>query len=193
MSVKLNRFDLLPHGDVLATRTRGRDVGRQAIDSLGNSQVLLLNFTGVQVASPPFLDEFLTALRTLVGGGDTGRLLAVVGVNQDVAESFAMVLSRRKLMMAEVQREQVSLLGAPEQLQETLDAAVAIGATFTAPELADRLAIKLPALHQRLKALADSGVVARKVDSTAVRGVRYEYSNVDVRVVDELDAPHQTA
>jgi DNA-binding MarR family transcriptional regulator len=175
MSVKPRRLDLARERDVLSTRDLGRIMGREALDSLGDAPELLLSFTGVEVASPPFLDEFLLSLRPLTHGGDTGRLLVVVGLNDDVRESLSMVLERRKLMLADLRDDQIDLLGGTEQLQRTLREAVDMGGHFTAPELAERLQIKLPALHQRLKTLTDSGVLARALDPTAERGVRHSY------------------
>lgn len=193
MSLKLHRFDLLPHGIVLATRSRGKELGRLALDSLGNSRALLLNFTGVEVASPSFLDELLLTVRSLTAGGDSGNFLAILGLNPDVNESLVMVLERRKLVIAAIEEHRLGLLGAPEQLTATLNEASALGATFTAPELADRLAIKLPALHQRLKALTDAGVLARTADPSSSRGLRHTYSQLDMKVVDDAEQPAQPA
>jgi hypothetical protein len=175
MSVKVRRIDLASESDVLSTRRLGRKVGRQAHDLLEKSDCLLLNFFGVEVASPPFLDELLQALRPATFGGDTGRLLLIVGVNDDVCESLQMVLERRKLVLATLKKDKVELLGGAEQLEQTLREAVDLG-VFTAPELAERLAIKLPALHQRLRALTDAGAIARQPDATAEHGKRHTYT-----------------
>lgn len=175
MSLNVTTLDLVRQGDVLATRDRGRTVGRAALDSLPDSVHLLLNFAGVAVASPPFLDELLVTLRPATVGGDTGRLVVAVGLNDDVRESLEMVLERRKMVMAELRDDQVELLGGPDQLHATVRAAIALGEKFTAPELAEQLKMKLPAVHQRLKALTDAGVLAREIDPTSKRGVRHSY------------------
>ncbi len=70
MSVSPAIFDLGAYGKVLATRTDGREVGRAAADRLQAAPVLMLGFWGVEVASPPFLDELLRALRVVLLGGD---------------------------------------------------------------------------------------------------------------------------
>lgn len=175
MSLKVRRIDLAKESDVLSTRRRGRTVGRHAHDLLEKSDCLLLNFFGVEVASPPFLDELMQALHPATFGGDTGRLLLIVGLNDDVCESLQMVLERRKLVLATLRDDKVQLLGGAEQLEQTLRKAVELG-VFTAPELAERLAIKLPALHQRLRALTDAGAIARQPDATAERGKRHTYT-----------------
>ncbi len=176
MSVNIETIDFrAEEGDVLATRERARTLARVVADRVGDDAHLVLNFCGVDVASPAFLDEMLVTLHPITMGGDSGRLLAAIGLNEDVRDAFELVLERRKLLMTELSDDHVELLGGPDQLRETIDAAIDLGETFTAPELAERLAIKLPALHQRLKTLTDSGVLAREIDPDAERGVRHKY------------------
>ncbi len=191
MSVKMQRIDLANEGDVLSTRRRGRTVGRAAHDLLEKSDCLLLSFFGVEVASPPFLDELLQALRPATFGGDSGRLLLIVGLNDDVCESLKMVLDRRKLALAMLKGNKVELLGGAEQLEQTLREAVELG-VFTAPELAERLAIKLPALHQRLRALTDAGAIARQPDTSAERGKRHTYTAPSGKTLREAEMSLRT-
>jgi DNA-binding MarR family transcriptional regulator len=165
MSVSPAIFDLGAHGKVLATRTDGREVGRAAADRLQAAPVLMLGFWGVEVASPPFLDELLRALRVVLLGGDSSRLLIAAGLNEDVAESLEIVLERHGGSMAALTNGQMRLLGGSKQLKDTLREAQDLG-YFTAPQLAERLALKLPNLHARLKALAEAGAVAREEDSS---------------------------
>jgi DNA-binding MarR family transcriptional regulator len=188
MSVKLARLDLAEHGGSLSTRDLGRTVGRTALDSVGDAGQVVLNFTGVEIASPPFLDELILALRPLTAGGDTGRLLVVVGLNDDVRETLEIVLDRRKLVLTTAEDDRLDLLAGNDQLQRTLREAAAMG-TFTAPELAERLELKLPALHQRLKALTDVGALARSQDPTAERGIRHTYSAASIPSLDDERAP----
>ncbi len=67
--------------------------------------------------------------------------------------------------MAALTNGQMRLLGGSKQLKDTLREAQDLG-YFTAPQLAERLALKLPNLHARLKALAEAGAVAREEDSS---------------------------
>jgi DNA-binding MarR family transcriptional regulator len=135
---------------------------------------LLLSFHEVDVASPPFLDEVVRALRAVLLSGEK-RWLLVTGFNDDVHESLEMVLKRNKMTLGTLEGAAVELLGGSSQLAETLREAQRMG-TFTAPELADRLEMKLPALHQRLNALTEAGALAREDDPTATRGKRGKYS-----------------
>jgi hypothetical protein len=160
VSVKPAIFDLGEHGKVLATRDLGREIGRQAADQLSGTQAMILGFWGVEVASPPFLDELLRALGTVLWGGGADRLFVAAGFNDDVRESLSMVLERRGGTLGELDHGQVRLLGGKKHLQETLEAAQRLG-YFTASQLAEELKVKLPNLHARLKTLSEAGVLAR--------------------------------
>lgn len=174
MSLKPRRYDLALLGRVLATRPAGRAAGVEAAARLADEDRLLLNFHGVEVASPPFLDELMVALRGVLLGGKK-RWLLVTGCNEDVKESLEMVVGRQKMVLAVMKRDEVELLGSTPQLAETLEAAREMG-SFTAPELAEHLKLKLPAVHQRLNALLEAGALGRVDDPTATRGKRGIYS-----------------
>ena len=173
MSVKPIPYALIQHGGVLGTRELGRSVGRELRDALAAAPGLVLSFDEVEVASPPFLDEVLSSIHASLYGGEANKLLVIVGLNEDVKESFQLVLEHRKLALATLQDNQIELLGGSRQLRETLKEAQAMG-QFSAPELAERLEIKLPAMHQRLQALLETGAVARSRESAAERG-RHAY------------------
>ncbi len=169
-------INLAEYGRVLSTRERGREAADALQDALPSGGVVL-NFAGVEVASPSYLDEILTRLRGLLAEG-ASAIVVVVEANRDVSESLEMVLERRKMGLAVLKDDAIELLGGRRQLAETLAAASELG-TFKATELADRLELKLPNLHQRLKALGEAGAVARTVDHTATSGLRYDYRAPD--------------
>jgi hypothetical protein len=152
-------FNLVEYGTVLSTRERGREAADRLQEALVGGNAVVLNFAGVEVASPSFLDEVLTRLRGLLSG--TGSAVVVVaGLNEDVSESLEFVLDRRKMALAALDHGKLSLLGGSSQLQETLAEAGRLG-SFKAPELAESLKIKLPNLHQRLKSLAEGGAIGK--------------------------------
>lgn len=194
MSVKIQRYDLVKHGRVLSTRLMGRDVGRAVSAILADSGRLLLSFHEVDVASPAFLGEVVSALRGVLMSSDD-RWLLLTGMNEDVKESVELVLQREKMALGELDRNQVTLLGGSHQLHETLREAQKMG-TFTAPDLANKLKLKLPALHQRLNQLIEAGVLSRADDPTATRGKRGRYtapSAQDVHEDQEQDADEVSA
>ena len=96
-------------------------------------------------------------------------------MNDDVLESAELVLDRLKMTLGTLDDGQIKLLGGSRHLQDTIRAAQELG-TFTAPDLAEQLKIKLPALHQRLNQLIEAGVLVREDDPTATRGKRGKYS-----------------
>lgn len=182
VSVKPAIFDLGEHGKVLATRDLGREIGRRVADELSEAQAMILGFWGVEVASPPFLDELLRALGAVLWGGESQRLVVAAGFNEDVRESLSMVLDRRGGTLGELDHGQLRLLGGKKHLQDTLEAAQRRG-YFTASELAEDLNVKLPNLHARLKALSEAGVLARDADasgSAAKRGRTFRTPDLQV-------------
>lgn len=182
MSLKVTPYAMAQHGRVLATREMGREVGREVQDSFPDEGAVILVFQDVDVASPPFLDELIRAVRSVVDASEGGRHVLLAGFNDDVKECLKMVLERQKLVMAGITKKRLDLLGGPEHLQHTLEEAQALG-TFTSPELAERLKMKLPALHQRLQTLMDAGVLVREEDPTAERGVRHTYRTPPVKTL----------
>lgn len=183
MSMKPVIYALRQHGMVLGTRGDGREVGRAVADGLRGADALVLDFWGVEVASPPFLDELLSALHTVLWGGNSNRLLVVAGFNEDVRESLEIMLERRGSSMAALESGQLRLLGGSKQLRETLEAAQEMG-HFAAPELAERLRIKLPNLHARLKTLTEAGAVGREEDAAPARGRSHRYRTPNLQVLD---------
>jgi len=190
MSLKLERYDLAQHGHVLATRSTGRDVGRVVADRLADGQGLLLNFRGVDVASPSFLFELIGAIRVALLT-PPARWLLVTGMNDDVRESAELVLERLKMMLGVLDTDQIELLGGSQHLQETIKAAQELQA-FTAPDLAHELKLKLPALHQRLNQLIEAGVLSRTDDPTATRGKRSMFNAPPVEDSDQADDRQDT-
>ncbi len=172
-------------GAVLSTRERGREAADKLQDGLKEHSVVI-SFDGVEVATPSFLDEVLTRLRSTLQANEQAMALAR-GMNNDVRESLDLVLKHRNMMLGELDRDQIHLLGGKKQLEETLAAAMKRG-SFKATELADELELKLPNLHQRLKALHEAGVVSRESDETAERGRRHLYKALDPREITSICA-----
>lgn len=85
-------------------------------------------------------------------------------------------------MLATLHGDALKLLGGSQQLQETLDVA-SRHSDFTPKDLADELGVKLPALHQRLKALTEAGAISQR-DSK--RGKSDVYGGPDVGELRQL-------
>lgn len=167
-------IDLSETGPVLSTRERGRELADQVEEGLRSKAGVILNFRGVQIATPSFLNEILTRAAGVLRAPESGLLVAT-GLTDEVGETLELVLHHRKLMLATLEDKHTELLGGPRHLDETLKAAHKLK-EFTAADLAKELQLKLPNLHQRLKALEQAGAIAKSVDDTATRGKRYVWN-----------------
>lgn len=167
-------FYLHDHGPVLANRRRGREVAERLRDLSERHQDLILDFEDVEAVTPPFIQELLGAIQSVADRED-GRLVLATNMNEDVVETFALVLERRKQTLAYRRGDSVELLNklAPH-LVEILREAQHLR-RFTVTDLAEKLEVKLNTLHGRLKPLLESGAIARERDAEAQRGIRHRY------------------
>lgn len=187
MTVQL--LNLVEYGKVLSTRELGRQAADQLQDALVEGGAVVLNFAGVEVASTSFLDEVVMRLKGTLGGRGSS-VVVVAGLIEEVQESLILVLNNRKLALAALDEDKLTLLGGNRQLEETLDAASRLGETFKAPDLAESLRIKLPNLHQRLKSLTEGGAIARADHGIApAQGRAGDFTTFDPKNVhvDELE------
>lgn len=160
MSVKLNVVSLQDHGSFLATRALGSRVAEDLRrEASADDAPLVVDFKGVEVASSPVLDEVACALRAVIAD-KRGRFVVLTGMNEDVRDTLELVLERRDIALTVLSGEALEILGGRQHLEETLAEAQKLGA-FTAKELAERLELKLPNLHQRLTQLEAAGAVSR--------------------------------
>ncbi len=160
MSVKRDALAFKVPGKVLGTRALGREAAEQLRARAGNGeQDLFVDFAGVQVASSPFLDELARTLRAW-NADHPDRFVVLTHLNEDVQDTLALVLARRDMALAELEKGTLRLIGGRAHLEETLKAAQQLE-VFTAAELAEQLGLKLPNLHQRLVALQATGAVVR--------------------------------
>lgn len=166
---------LRDHGTILATRPRGRDAAdhiRTVADDPGD---VILDFTEVEVASPPFLQEIVDATHGIVTQAkDTGRIVLFANMNEDVAETMRYVVAKRRRSLAYREADRIDLLDGNPKLVETLRTAQKLK-SFTAPQLADKLDIAHDTATQRLRKLMETGAVVREPDPETSRGVRHLY------------------
>jgi len=167
------------HGAMLGTRALGSEAAEEIRASDPAVEVMLLDFTDVRVASSPFLDEIVCAARSAITD-HPNRYVLYAGLNDDVSDTLRLVAERRGIVLAVLQAERLRVVGGRSHLEETLAVAQEMG-TFTASELADRLELKLPNLHQRLLQLQAAGAVTRAEHPTASRGGRLLFGTPDVR------------
>jgi MarR family/STAS-like domain of unknown function (DUF4325) len=183
MSVTPRVIRLRRHGRALGTRGLGEKVAQEISEAAREAPALILDFSDVRVASSPFLDEVVCAMRAAIADARQ-RYVLLANLNEDVADTMELVLKRREASLAVLDDEQLRIFGGRAHLQETLEAAQELG-TFTAAELAERLQQKLPNLHQRLTQLQAAGVLTREEDPEARRGRRLIF---EIPAVADLEA-----
>ena len=99
------------------------------------------------------------------------RHVLLANLNEDLLDTLDLVVERRGIVLTAVKDGKLRTVGGTRQLDETLAAADELG-MFTAPDLAERLQLKLPNLHQRLNQLEAAGALTRADDRSAKRGRR---------------------
>jgi DNA-binding MarR family transcriptional regulator len=183
MSLTPDVIRMRRHGRALGTRALGEKIAQEIRDATHETPALILDFSDVRVASSPFLDEVVCAMRAAIADRPQ-RFVLLANLNEDVADTIALVLERREASLTTLEDDKLEVLGGRPHLQETLNAAQTLG-TFTAVELAERLEQKLPNLHQRLAQLQAAGTLTRSDDPDARRGRRLLFKTPELQ---ELDA-----
>ncbi|MEJ7784764.1 MAG: hypothetical protein WKF96_08175 [Solirubrobacteraceae bacterium] len=177
MSLKHHVVRLRDRGTVLGTRSLGAEVADEIRASDPGVGALIIDFGEVRVASSPFLDEIVCAVRSTIAD-NPDRYVVSSGLNEDVLDTVQLVAERRGIALAVLQADTLHVIGGKRHLEETLAAAQELG-SFTAPQLAERLELKLPNLHQRLLQLQNAGVITRTDDTSAERGRRLLFGTPD--------------
>lgn len=177
VSLKHHVVRLRDRGTMLGTRSLGAEVAEEIRASDPGVGALILDFSEVRVASSPFLDEIVCAVRSTIAD-NPDRYVVSAGLNEDVLDTAQLVAERRGIALAVLQADKLHVIGGKRHLEETLAAAQELG-SFTAPQLAERLKLKLPNLHQRLLQLQNAGVITRTDDMSAERGRRLLFGTPD--------------
>lgn len=170
MSLTPSTYPLRNHSTVLATRSLGAEVATALRASTVDAEGVIVDFRDIRVASSPFLDELACALRSMIADNPE-RFVLLANLNEDLIDTLELVVGRRDIVLTAVRGDKLETVGGTRQLDETLAAAEELG-TFTAPQLAERLELKLPNLHQRLSQLQAAGALTRSDDPSARRGRR---------------------
>jgi hypothetical protein len=177
MSVNHQIVRLRDRGTVLGTRSLGAEIAAEIRESDPAAEALVLDFSDVLVASSPLLDEIVCAARSTIAD-HPGRFVVYTGLNDDVSDTLELVAERREVLLTVLRSDRLHVVGGRPYLEETLAAAQDLR-TFTAPELAERLELKLPNLHQRLVQLQAAGAVTRADDPSARRGRRLVFGTLN--------------
>lgn len=172
-------------GEFLSTREAGKEAVadfRRITTAPGD---VILDFDGVEAATPPYLQELFDAITSLIlAAHGNGRIVLAANLNDDLAETMRYVAGHAKRGVVVVHDDHLDLLEDRPQLAEALREAQQLRPFFTAPELAERLEIKDDTATQRLKALVEIGAAERRTDERATRGRRHVYRVADPQLAD---------
>jgi hypothetical protein len=187
MSLRSESYSLRRHGETLGTRALGAEIAAELRSADPRSGTLTVDFEGIRIASSPVLDEIAITLRALIRDFPERHVL-LTHLNDDLKDTLELVVRRRDIALTVFEDDgNLRLIGGSKQLNETLAAAEKLGA-FTAPQLAERLKVKLPNLHQRLKQLEAAGALTEADDPTAERGRRLLFTTGSHRARESADA-----
>lgn len=172
-------------GAFLSTREAGKEAVIDFLRITSTPGDVILDFEGVEAATPPYLQELFDAIASLIlAGHGNGRIVLAANLNEDLAETMRYVAGYAKRGVVVVHGHRLDLLEDRPQLAEALREAQELRPFFTAPELAERLEIKPDTATQRLKALVEMGAAERRTDNTATHGRRHVYRVADPQLAD---------
>jgi hypothetical protein len=172
-------------GRFLSTRESGKQAAADLARIAAVPGDVILDFKDVEAATPPFLQELIDQVATLIiANQGHGRIVVAAHLNQDVAETLRYVAAHAKRGIAYLQGGEVDLLEDRPKLVETLREARRLKPFFTAPQLAERLDINSDTATQRLKTLVELGAAVRWADPDAQQGLRHLYRVADPRLAE---------
>lgn len=148
----------------------------QDLASLPVGETFEIDLDGVEAMTISFADELIAKLaaeRRLYGTTDTFFL--ILNGSLEVLETIEVALERRHLYVAQrTKKGEYRLLAAPTHLVTTFEAALELR-EFTASELASKLKLKPPAVNNRIRQLAEAGVLVRREQVPKQGGREYRY------------------
>jgi len=170
---KCMTFAVGQRGAFLATRNSARAIREDLEERIASgpaSEVVVIDFGGVEAMTISFADEFLGRFYTALAAGHV-RPVAVLltGLNEENTEAVTICLQRRELVAAALADSGRKLLGAQEFLAESYRHAVQLR-NFKAGELAASLRITPQNANNRLKRLVKAGAVRKERTTSPGRG-----------------------
>src|SRR5262245_27360423 len=94
-------YDLSPNGDTLATRLQGQQAAAAVKPLLARRQAVLLNFVGVEVATPSFFEDFLAEVRAALAQEDQAPL-AIAGLGEELRKNLLCALGPQQMGLTEL-------------------------------------------------------------------------------------------
>src|SRR4051812_6606448 len=93
-------YDLRRLGVILATRAQGQQAAAEVRPLLARGQAVMLNFVGVEIATPSFFEDFLGELRSALGHNDQAPL-AIAGLGREPRNNLLCALGPHQMGLTE--------------------------------------------------------------------------------------------
>jgi hypothetical protein len=152
---------------VLRTADKGAELHDEVIRGLRDRDPgvpVALDFAEVRAVTVPFVHE---SIGRLLGGWLSGyhdeHPLLVLNADDDVRETISAALRNQRLILLANGPGGPQLLGGDAVLEGTVQAAREFEGDFSVADLAEKLDLSGPATNNRLRTLARSGAVARRL------------------------------
>lgn len=166
-------FAVGKYGSFLATRGRAKSAREDfeaAIEAQPGTSLVSIRFEDVEAMTISFADEFLGRFYgTLASSPARTKIIQLTGFNDETREAVSICLERRDLAALSIDSDKPVLVGKTEVLQETFQAALALG-QFRAAELAKVLSITAQNANNRLKRLVNAAAIQRRQAPVSTRG-----------------------
>jgi hypothetical protein len=166
-------FAVGQRGAFLATRGKARTIRQDLEERIASepaTELVVIDFSGVEAMTISFADEFLGRFFTALAAGDV-RPIAILlnGLNEETTEAITICLERRELAAVTSVGDDRRLLGAQEFLAESYRQALKLR-QFKAGDFAAALGITPQNANNRLRRLVEAGAVRKERTTPAGRG-----------------------
>lgn len=166
-------FPVGRRGAFLATRNMARTIRADLEEQIASdlaSEVVVIDFGGVDAMTISFADEFLSRFYAALAAGHI-RAVAVLlrGLNEETTETVTICLERRDLIAAALIVGRKELIGAQDFLAESYRHALELR-RFKAGEFAASLGITPQNANNRLKRLVAAGALRKERAISSGRG-----------------------
>lgn len=151
-------YRIVEHDPLLAGRRQGAEVAAAVTREIRPRRVLLLSFRGVRVASLPFLDELIGHIGLELVKCPSG-MLATCGMSITVRQHVGTVLASRDMVLANLSRRGLTLIGATGGMRELMRTAQKLEPQFSIDDLSTGLRQDNASMNDDLRRLIEFGVL----------------------------------
>lgn len=161
----------------------GRTLGREVLEelevrlaALAAGETLVVDLKGVEVMDYSFASEVFGRIYGRIVTEYPGRVLLLTGLSDDVREDLSVTLAALELIALDIKSTRTwGIIGKAGETDRATLAALQRLKEASAPQIAEALDLKLPAVNGRLKKLSEAGMIVRVRVSAPTGGEQYMY------------------